>query len=80
MQLNGADVLLNTKDLELAVIEPDWRTKLLGAITNPNIALILMMIGVYGLIFEFMNPGALYPGTIGAICLIIGLYAWPHYR
>jgi hypothetical protein len=47
----------------------------LSAITNPNVALILMMIGIYGLIFEFMNPGALYPGTIGAISLMVGLYA-----
>jgi membrane-bound serine protease (ClpP class) len=39
------------------------------------VALILMMIGIYGLIFEFMNPGALVPGTIGAICLLIGLYS-----
>jgi membrane-bound serine protease (ClpP class) len=39
------------------------------------VALILMMIGIYGLIFEFMNPGALYPGTIGAISLLVGLYA-----
>src|SRR3546814_7739884 len=63
--------------MNLAVIhvEPNWRTQLLGAITNPNIALILMMIGIYGLLFEFMNPGALYPGTIGAICLLVGLYA-----
>jgi membrane-bound serine protease (ClpP class) len=49
--------------------------RLLSAITNPNVALILMMIGIYGLIFEFMNPGALYPGTIGAISLLVGLYA-----
>ncbi|MEO6270704.1 MAG: NfeD family protein, partial [Lautropia sp.] len=53
----------------------DWRTRLLTVITNPNIALILMMIGVYGLIFEFMSPGALYPGTIGAISLLLGLYS-----
>ncbi|MCB0066432.1 MAG: nodulation protein NfeD [Caldilineaceae bacterium] len=75
VQVNGADVILKTRDLELVPIDPDWQTDLLGAITNPNIALILMMIGVYGLIFEFMNPGTVLPGTVGAICLIVGLYA-----
>src|SRR5690606_17997107 len=55
--------------------EPDWRTKLLAVLTNPSLALILMTIGFYGLIFEFMNPGSLYPGIIGAICLMVGLYA-----
>ncbi|MEQ9447663.1 MAG: nodulation protein NfeD, partial [Rhodospirillaceae bacterium] len=75
VDVNGTDVTLDVKDLELEAVDPDWRTELLAAITNPNVALILMMIGVYGLIFEFMNPGAIYPGTVGAICLIIGLYA-----
>lgn len=68
-------VVVDTRNLSLEAMEPNWRTKLLAAVTNPNVALILMMIGVYGLLFEFMNPGSLYPGTIGAICLIIGLYA-----
>lgn len=71
----GRQVRLDTRDVRLADREPNWRTQVLGAITNPNIALILMMIGIYGLIFEFMNPGALYPGVIGGICLLIGLYA-----
>ncbi len=70
-----ATVALDTKDLLLVAFDPDWRTRLLTVITNPNVALILMMIGVYGLIFEFMSPGALYPGTIGAISLLLGLYA-----
>jgi membrane-bound serine protease (ClpP class) len=69
------DVVLETKGLPIAHIKPGWRTRLLAAITNPNVALILMMVGIYGLIFEFMNPGALVPGTIGAICLLLGLYA-----
>ncbi|RPH66213.1 MAG: nodulation protein NfeD [Burkholderiales bacterium] len=68
-------VVLDTSGIAQLAIDPDWRTRLLSAITNPNLALILMMIGFYGLIFEFMNPGALYPGTIGAICLLLGLYA-----
>lgn len=71
----GVERTLDTSRLALQRVEPNWRTQLLAAITDPNVALILMMIGVYGLLFEFMNPGALYPGTIGAICLLVGLYA-----
>lgn len=73
--VGGMERTLETSQLTLVHLEPTWRTQLLAAITDPNIALILMMIGIYGLMFEFMNPGALYPGTIGAICLLIGLYA-----
>ncbi len=71
----GVEHTLETSQLALTHVEPNWRTQLLAAITDPNIALILMMIGIYGLMFEFMNPGALYPGTIGAICLLVALYA-----
>lgn len=71
----GEVVRIDTRNLTLVDVNPNWRTRLLAAITDPNIALILMMVGVYGLLFEFMNPGALYPGTIGAICLLTGLYA-----
>ena len=76
VMVGKAEIVLETKDLKIEQIEPDWRTRLLSTITNPNVALILMMIGIYGLIFEFMNPGALVPGTIGAICLLISLYAF----
>lgn len=75
VSVEGREVTLDTSGMIAEHIEPDWRTQLLAAITNPNVALILMMIGIYGLIFEFMNPGSLYPGTIGAISLLIGLYA-----
>jgi membrane-bound serine protease (ClpP class) len=71
----GEEIVLETRGIAIEHVEPDLRTRVLSAITNPNVALILMMIGIYGLIFEFMNPGALYPGTIGAISLMIGLYA-----
>ena len=75
VQVEGRELSLDTRDLRQEAYDPDWRTKVLGIITNPNVALILMMIGIYGLLFEFMSPGSLYPGTIGAICLLLGLYA-----
>jgi membrane-bound serine protease (ClpP class) len=75
VKIDTKEVVLGTKGLPIEHVEPGWRTRLLATITNPNVALILMLIGVYGLIFEFMNPGALIPGTIGAICLLLGLYA-----
>ncbi len=75
VEVGTAKVTLDTRGLTLERFDADWRTRFLAAITNPNVALILMMIGIYGLIFEFMHPGALYPGTIGAICLLLGLYA-----
>jgi membrane-bound serine protease (ClpP class) len=66
---------LSTEGLVVESLDPDLRTRILATITNPNVALILMMVGIYGLIFEFINPGSLYPGTIGAISLLLGLYA-----
>jgi membrane-bound serine protease (ClpP class) len=66
---------LATAGLEVTVTPPDWQTRLLMLVTNPNVAFILLMIGVYGLIFEFFNPGAVAPGLIGAISLLVGLYA-----
>lgn len=69
------DRTLATQGAEVVRFEPGAMTKLLGAIANPNIAFILMMIGIYGLIFEFANPGSIGPGIIGAVSLILGLYA-----
>jgi len=66
---------LDTAGLAVERLDPGWRIRLLSTITNPNVALILMMIGIYGLLFEFMTPGTLVPGVIGAICLLTGLYA-----
>lgn len=72
---DGTEITLATEGLATEQVEPDWRTALLATITNPNVALILMLVGVYGLIFEFLNPGALVPGTVGGISLIMGLYS-----
>jgi membrane-bound serine protease (ClpP class) len=73
--INGAEYRIDTTGIALTRVEPSWTNRLLATITDPNVALILMMIGIYGLIFEFMNPGALVPGTVGAISLIVALYA-----
>ena len=56
-------------------VEPDWKSRFLAVITDPSVALILMMLGVYGLFFEFSNPGFVLPGVVGAICLFIALFA-----
>jgi membrane-bound serine protease (ClpP class) len=81
-QLDGRTVIvlgqphrLSTRGAAITVFEPGWRTNVLAAITTPSVALLLMTIGIYGLIFEFMNPGFVAPGVIGAICLLVGLYA-----
>ena len=71
----GKPERLATAGLEVLTVAPDWRTELLAIATNPNVALILMLIGVYGLLFEFLNPGAVAPGLIGAISLFVALYA-----
>lgn len=68
--------VLNTQNLQVIEVKPDWRSQLLSVITNPNIAYILMMIGIYGIIFELANPGAIFPGVVGAICLVLALYAF----
>ena len=82
-QMNGHEVTvlgtsrtLSTDGLVLESMEPDWRSRLLAIITNPNVAYILMLIGVYGLILEFYNPGMLLPGITGLISLLLALYAF----
>lgn len=69
------DKLLKTKGAVVNDARPDWRTRLLSAITNPSVALLLMTIGIYGLFFEFMNPGTGVPGVVGAISPLLALYA-----
>ena len=71
----GGERTLTTAGATLATEEPDWRTRFLAIITDPSVALILLMIGVYGLFFEFWNPGLALPGVVGAVCLLVGLFA-----
>jgi membrane-bound serine protease (ClpP class) len=75
VNINGRNQILDTRNLTLEHFEPDWRNKLLTVITDPNVAYILMLLGIYGLFFEFVNPGYVLPGVTGAICLLLALYA-----
>ena len=74
--LPAGSVTLATRGMTLERLEPDWRTQLLSVITNPNVAYILMLIGIYGLVLEFYNPGIFVAGITGAICLLLALYAF----
>jgi membrane-bound serine protease (ClpP class) len=76
IRLSTRTVVLDTADARVIEIEPDWRSEFLSIITNPTLAYILLMIGIYGLILEGYNPGALVPGVIGGICLLLALYAF----
>jgi membrane-bound serine protease (ClpP class) len=73
--VNGKPQRLATAGLEISALPPDWRTEFLAVITNPNVAFLLMLIGVYGLIFEFLNPGSVAPGLVGAMSLLVALFA-----
>lgn len=66
---------LATAHAQIVTVEPDWRSHFLAVVTDPNVALILLTIGMYGLFFEFANPGFVLPGVAGAICLLVGLFA-----
>lgn len=75
VRLAGGTLRLDTAGLAILGMEPDWRTRLLGVITDPNVAYMLLLIGIYGIVFEFTAPGSFFPGVTGAIALLVGLYA-----
>lgn len=75
VQVHGAEHTLATRGAAVELLLPDWRQRLLSVIANPSFALILLMLGIYGLIFEFSSPGFGVPGTVGAICLLLALFA-----
>ncbi len=76
VELAGGDMRqLATKGLTIERLDPGWLIRLLSVITDPNVAFILLLVGIYGLIFEFSTPGAVAPGVVGTICLLLGLYA-----
>jgi membrane-bound serine protease (ClpP class) len=76
VRVGNNQVKLATQDLSIASVKPDWRVELLSVITNPTIAYGLLLIGIYGLLFEGYNPGAVFPGVVGAISLLVALFAF----
>ena len=83
LQLHGKEVTmasgtrkLDTKGLRLVYVEKNWRTRLLMVIGDPNIAYMLMLLGMYGLFFELANPGSVLPGVLGGTALLLALYAF----
>jgi len=74
--VRGRERTLSTTGVAIERVVPDWRSELLSVITDPNVAYILLLIGVYGLIFELSSPGAILPGVAGAIALLLALYAF----
>jgi membrane-bound serine protease (ClpP class) len=75
VEIAGAVKTLLMTDTDIETFEPDWRIRLLGVISNPEIVLVLGLIGLYGLMYEGWNPGAIVPGVVGAICLLLAAYA-----
>ncbi len=75
VKLPAGETKVATKGAIVRDISPDWRAKLLAVITNPNIAYILLLAGIYGIMFEFYNPGIIFSGVFGAICLVLAFYA-----
>lgn len=75
VKLGDGERTLATRDATTITVVPDWHTRLLGVIADPNIALILMLVGIYGILFEFWNPGVYLPGVVGGISLLLALIA-----
>jgi membrane-bound serine protease (ClpP class) len=82
-QIDGRELRVETRTVKLAIrgaaierVEPDWRTRVLSVLTNPTIAYGLLLVGIYGLLLEGYSPGAILPGVVGAIALIVALFAF----
>lgn len=75
VKVGDKKVTLHTKDANIFTFAPDWKTELLYTITNPNVAYILLLLAMYGIFFELMNPGMVLPGVIGVISGVVALYS-----
>ncbi|MCK4941272.1 nodulation protein NfeD [candidate division WOR-3 bacterium] len=75
VEVNRREVTLHTEGRQVKKLKMTLRERLLLLLTNPNIAYVLLLLGIYGLFFELQNPGMIFPGVVGAICLILGFYS-----
>src|SRR4051812_16827722 len=75
LEAGGEKHTLHVAGVAAAELVPDWRTRFLAVITNPSVAYMLILVGAYALLFEFMNPGLVLPGVVGTIALLVALYA-----
>ncbi len=75
VELNGARKILHTKDAQVREIEMDWKHQLLNTMSDPNIAYVFFLLGLYGLFFELYNPGSILPGVVGVISINIAFYS-----
>jgi len=75
LKVGGQEIVLNTRGSQVKEIKMTLRERLLLLLTNPNIAYVLLLLGIYGLFFELQNPGMIFPGVVGGICLILGFYS-----
>jgi membrane-bound serine protease (ClpP class) len=73
--INNRPFIIDSESLVIETIEPNWRLKILNTIASPEVAILLLMVGLYGLMFEGYNPGAILPGVAGVICLLLAAYA-----
>src|SRR5256884_7282825 len=76
LKVSDAERVLRTAGVVATPVEPDWRTRFLSVVTDPSIAYVLILLGIYALVFEFSNPGLVFPGVVGAICVLVALYAF----
>jgi membrane-bound serine protease (ClpP class) len=75
VEAGGVKHTLHVAGVAATELVPDWRTRFLGIITNPSVAYLLILVGAYALLFEFMNPGLILPGVVGTIAVLLALYA-----